>query len=80
MQGRLRDPIAVCRQILVDKGILTGDAATMYQAEGKNSSEASNDDFPPEVVDFLNRGIEFAIASPLPDAAEGGQWVFKEAE
>jgi len=80
LMGRLRDPIAVCRKLLIDRGFLTGDAATAYVAEGKSAADATNDDFPPEVVDFLNQGIEFAIASPLPDAAEAGQWVFKEAE
>jgi hypothetical protein len=65
---------------LIDRGFLTGDAATAYVAEGKSAADATNDDFPLEVVDFLNQGIEFAIASPLPDAAEAGQWVFKEAE
>jgi pyruvate dehydrogenase E1 component alpha subunit len=48
-------------------------------AEGKSASEASNDDFPPDVVNYLTRGIESAINAPLPDALEAEQWVFGEA-
>jgi hypothetical protein len=47
-------------------------------AEGKSAGEATNEDFPPEVVAYLNKGIEAAIASPLPSAEEGAMWVFKE--
>ncbi|MEI7577795.1 MAG: thiamine pyrophosphate-dependent dehydrogenase E1 component subunit alpha [Armatimonadota bacterium] len=77
-KGRQRDPIAVCRKRLIELGHLTGDAATSFMAEGKGASEATNDDFPPEVVAYLNKGIEAAIASPLPAAEEGAMWVFKE--
>lgn len=76
--GRSRDPIAVCRKRLVELGYLTGEAATAHQAEGKHAAEASDDDFPPEVVAYLKQGIEFAIKSPLPPAEEGAMWVFKE--
>jgi TPP-dependent pyruvate/acetoin dehydrogenase alpha subunit len=79
MLGRLRDPIATCRQSLVSKGFLSAADAELFIAEGKSATDATNDDFPPEVVDFLNKGIEFAVNSPLPDAAEGGMWVFKES-
>lgn len=77
-KGRSRDPIAVCRKKLIDLGYLTGAAATSYMAEGKGASEATNEDFPPDVVAYLNKGIEAAMASPLPDAEEGAMWVFKE--
>jgi TPP-dependent pyruvate/acetoin dehydrogenase alpha subunit len=77
--GRDRDPIAVCRQRLIEEGILTGAAAEQFIAERKSAAEATNDDFPAEVVEFLNRGIEFALSSPEPPAEEGSMWVFKEA-
>jgi len=76
--GRARDPIAVCRRQLIDMGILTGEDAERFIAEGKNASEATNEDFPPEVVEYLNEGIEFALQAPLPEAEEGGMWVFRE--
>ncbi len=76
--GRTRDPIAICRQSLIERGFLSGAEAEQYIAERKSASEATNDDFPPAVVDYLNRGIEFALNSPLPDAEEGAMWVFKE--
>jgi TPP-dependent pyruvate/acetoin dehydrogenase alpha subunit len=76
--GRARDPIAVCRKRLIELGDLTGDAATLYQAEGKNAVDAAEEDFPPEVVQYLTEGIDFALASGTPEAQEGGQWVFKE--
>ena len=47
-------------------------------AEGKSASEVTNEDFPPEVVEFLNEGIEFAINSPTPAAEEGSKWVYFE--
>jgi TPP-dependent pyruvate/acetoin dehydrogenase alpha subunit len=77
-KGRSRDPIAVCRQRLIELGYLTGEEATSFMAEGKSATEATNEDFPPEVVAYLNKGIEAAIASPLPAAEEGAMWVFKE--
>lgn len=77
-KGRQRDPIAVCRKRLIELGHLTGDATTSFMAEGKGASEATNEDFPPEVVAYLNKGIEAAMASPLPAAEEGAMWVFKE--
>jgi len=77
-EGRQRDPIAVCRQTLIDLGYLKGAEAEQFLAEGKGAAAATNEDFPPEVVEYLNKGIEFALASPLPEAEEGGMWVFKE--
>jgi TPP-dependent pyruvate/acetoin dehydrogenase alpha subunit len=78
-EGRQRDPIAVCRQTLLDLGYITAEEAERFMAEGKNAADATNDDFPPEVVEYLNSGIEFALASPQPEAEEGGMWVFKES-
>ncbi len=77
--GRARDPIAICRETLVDLGYLSREEADSYHAEGKNAQETTNDDFPPEVVEYLSKGIEFALKSPLPEAKEGGMWVFKES-
>lgn len=78
MHGRERDPIAVCRKRLIELGYLSGDAAQSYMAEGKNATEVTNEDFPPEVVAYLNSGIEFALNSPLPEPEEAAMWVFKE--
>lgn len=77
-QGRLRDPIAVCRKRLIELGHLSGDDAVKYMAEGKNATEAASEDFPPEVVEFMDEGIRFALNSPVPEAEEGGMWVFRE--
>ncbi len=77
-EGRKRDPIAVCKQALIEKGFLTPQEANQWMAEGKNAAEVSNDDFPPEVVQYLDRGIEFAVASPVPEPEEAARWVFKE--
>lgn len=76
--GRSRDPIAVMKQIMVEKGFLTSKEAQQYVVEGKSASEVTNDDFPKEVVDYLSEGIEFALNSPIPPAEEGGMWVFRE--
>jgi len=77
--GRQRDPIAICREKLIQLGDLAGAEAEQYIAERKSASDATNEDFPPEVVAFLNRGIEFALNSPVPEAEEGAMWVFKES-
>jgi TPP-dependent pyruvate/acetoin dehydrogenase alpha subunit len=77
-KGRARDPIAVCRRRLLELGYITQEEAGLYMAEGKNAAEATNEDFPPEVVEFLNQGIQAAIAAPVPEPEEGGMWVFKE--
>jgi len=76
--GRERDPIAVCRKRLIEKGFLKGDAAKLFVAEGKNAAEVTDEDFPPEVVAYMKKGIEFALKSPAPAAEEGAMWVFKE--
>lgn len=77
-QGRTRDPIAVCRRELIDRGWLSGAEAEQYLAEGKSATDVTNEDFPEDVVAYLTRGIEAALASPEPPAAEGAKWVFKE--
>lgn len=78
--GRARDPIAICRQKLIDLGYLTGEDATRYVAEGKGSGETTNEDFPPDVVAYMDRGIKYALSSPAPAPEEGGMWVFKEEQ
>ena len=76
--GRSRDPIAVMKRIMVEAGHMTKAESDKYQAEGKGAGEVTNEDFPAEVVAYLNEGIEFAVNSPLPPAEEGGMWVFRE--
>lgn len=76
--GRMRDPIAVCRKRLVELGYLSDDEAKLYMAEGRNAMETTNEDFPPEVVEYMSEGIDFALKSEVPSAEEGGMWVFKE--
>lgn len=76
-QGRSRDPIAVCREHLIDLGYLGPEESDTFRAEGKGAADASNEDFPPEVVEYLNRGIEFALSSAVPAAEEAAMWVFK---
>lgn len=77
-EGRSRDPIAICRAKLKAKGLLPAEWDGKFLCENKNASEAATEDFLPEVVEYLNEGIEFALASPLPDAEEAARWVFKE--
>jgi len=77
-EGRKRDPIAICRKRLIEKGYLKGEAAKSFMAEGKNAAEVSDEDFPPEVVQYLKDAIDKAIKAPLPAAEEGAQWVFRE--
>jgi len=78
--GRARDPISICRNTLLALGHLGPEDTETFHAEGKNATEAKNDDFPPEVVAYLSKGIEFALRSPLPDAEEAAMWVFKESK
>lgn len=77
-KGRERDPIAVCRKALIALGYLGSAEKDAHMAEGKNAAEAVNEDFPDEVVEFLNMGIEFALQSPLPVGEEARRWVFRE--
>lgn len=78
--GRKRDPIAVCRQKLIDLGYGDDPLVKGFFCEGKGAGEVTNEDFPPEVVEYLNEGIEYALKSPVPAAEEGGMWVFKEVQ
>lgn len=77
-EGRKRDPIAVCKEILLAAGLITPEIAASYMAEGKNAMQTGNEDFPPEVVAYLTEGVNFALKSELPSAEEGAMWVFKE--
>lgn len=77
-RGRNRDPIAVFKARLVKEGILTQEEADRYQPEGRSATEVRDEDFPPEVVEYLREGVEAALASPVPDEAEAEMWVFKE--
>jgi TPP-dependent pyruvate/acetoin dehydrogenase alpha subunit len=77
-RGRSRDPIAVYRQSLKELGLGDDPLAQSFFCEGKGAASVTNEDFPPEVVEYLNEGIDFALKSPLPEPEEGGMWVFKE--
>jgi hypothetical protein len=77
-KGRERDPIAICKAVLVKKGFLSQDEADKYSPEGRHATEVTNEDFPPDVVEYLTEGINSALAAPMPPAEEGGMWVFKE--
>jgi TPP-dependent pyruvate/acetoin dehydrogenase alpha subunit len=77
-KGRSRDPIAMMKRQMVELGYMTEEESRRYPAEGKSAMETTDEDFPPEVVAYLKRGVEFALKSPLPEAEEGGKWVFKE--
>ena len=75
-QGRSRDPIAICKSVLVEKGYMTKDEAAQFVAEGKGAQEAKDEDFPPDVVAYIKKGVDFAVKSPNPPAEEGAMWVF----
>jgi TPP-dependent pyruvate/acetoin dehydrogenase alpha subunit len=79
-EGRRRDPIAVCKERLVELGHMTADDAKLYMAEHKGAGEAREDDFPPEVVAYMTKGVDFALKSPLPEAEEAAMWVFRESK
>ncbi|MBS1708190.1 MAG: thiamine pyrophosphate-dependent dehydrogenase E1 component subunit alpha [Armatimonadetes bacterium] len=78
--GRKRDPIAVMKEQMVKLGYMTKAEAAMFAAENKGAGEVTDADFPPEVVAYMNEGVEFAVAQPEPPAEEGGMWVFAEGE
>lgn len=78
--GRKRDPIAILKERMVKLGYMTKDEAAQFPAENKGASEVTDHDFPPQVVQYLSRGVEFAIKSPVPEAHEAEMWVFKEVE
>lgn len=75
--GRARDPIGMAKRVLLEKSYITQKDADSYMAEGKSAGETSDEDFPPEVVAYLKRGVDFALKSPVPAAEEGAQWVFR---
>jgi TPP-dependent pyruvate/acetoin dehydrogenase alpha subunit len=77
-KGRERDPIAVAKRRLVAEGILSQADADKYSPEGKGAGQVSDEDFPANVVAYLKKGVDAAIAAGLPAAEEGGKWVFRE--
>ena len=77
-EGRKRDPLHVMKTKMVELGYLTQDEADRHPAEHKGASETTDDDFPEDVVAYLTKGVNFAMKSPLPDAHEAEQWVFRE--
>jgi TPP-dependent pyruvate/acetoin dehydrogenase alpha subunit len=76
----MRDPIEVAKEYLVKIGYLSEEEAKQYMAENKSAAQTTDEDFPPEVVAYLKRGVEFALKSPVPPAEEGGMWVFSEGK
>ncbi|MBX3119329.1 MAG: thiamine pyrophosphate-dependent dehydrogenase E1 component subunit alpha [Fimbriimonadaceae bacterium] len=78
--GRSRDPIAVAKRLLLEKGVINQAQSDNHMAEGKSAAEVRDDDFPEEVVAYLKQGVESAVGAPLPSAEEGGMWVFKGDE
>ena len=79
-EGRRRDPISICKERLVELGHMSAADAKKYMAEHKSASEAKDEDFPPDVVAYMTRGVDFALKSPLPEAEEAAMWVFREAK
>ncbi|MCW5937916.1 MAG: thiamine pyrophosphate-dependent dehydrogenase E1 component subunit alpha [Fimbriimonadaceae bacterium] len=76
--GRSRDPIAVMKRIMLAKGMLTQEEFEKHAPEGRSAGEVTDVDFPAEVVDYLNEGVEYAVNQPVPEAEEGGMWVYRE--
>jgi len=76
--GRSRDPIAVAKARLLQEGVISQADVDAYPAEGKGAGQLTDEDFPPEVVEYLREGVEFAVKSALPPAEEGAMWVFRE--
>lgn len=79
-QERHRDPLLVMKKKMIEMGYLTQEEADKTPAELKGAGEVTDHDFPKRVVDYLHKGVEFAVKAPVPDAAEGGMWVFKEVQ
>lgn len=77
-RGRSRDPIAVCKGVMIERGYLDLEEANKYCPEGLNANEVTNEDFPPEIVDYLSDAISNALSAEIPPPEEGGQWVFRE--
>ncbi|MBA4293705.1 hypothetical protein C0431_12150 [bacterium] len=78
VEGRKRDPLHVLKERMISMGILTQEEADKHPAENKGAGEVTDADFPPKVVEYLTKGVQFAIKAPLPDETEGAMWVFKE--
>ena len=76
--ARKRDPIGVMKELMIGKGYLTAAEAAKHPAENKGAGELTDEDFPADVVAFLHKGVTAALKSPVPDAEEGGMWVFRE--
>lgn len=79
-QGRARDPIGIGKKMMLEKGCLCAEAAEQFSPEGKSASELRDEDFPPEVVEYVREGVQFALKSPYPEPAEAAMWVFHEEE
>jgi len=77
-KARERDPIGVMKEIMIGKGFLSAKEAAKHPVENKGAGELTDADFPEDVVAYLNEGVSFALKSPVPDAAEGAMWVFRE--
>lgn len=77
-EGRSRDPIAVAKRILVEQGVLSKAEAEKYSPEGKGATQVTDEDFPAEVVQYMKRGVDAALAAGTPGAEEGAMWVFAE--
>lgn len=78
--GRSRDPIAVMKRHLVESGLLSEEDAARFAPEGKDAPSTTDQDFPPEVVSYLKRGVEFAIKAPMPEPDEAFRWVYAEGD
>ncbi len=77
-EGRSRDPIHIFKQYMVENGMLTEEDAQKYPAEFKTAMQFTDHDFPPDVVDYMTEGVEFALKSELPPEDEAAMWVFRE--
>lgn len=79
-KGRERDPIGVMKQKMIELGFLSEKEAKRYPVEGRGANDLTDEDFPKQVVEYLAKGVEFAIASPVPPPEEGAMWVFREVD
>lgn len=79
-QGRARDPIAIVKKALIEHGCEDAEILEKYCPEGKSASEVRDEDFPPEVVEYLREGVQYAMKSPYPEPEEAAMWVYHEEE
>jgi hypothetical protein len=77
VNGSQKEAISYYPRLIAHRSVAE-DSTDAMMAEHKSAGEASNDDFPPEVVALLTQGIESAMAAAVPDGEEGAQWVFFE--